>query len=206
MLQSTTKSLLEGRVILASGSPRRREILENLGLKIEIIPSTFDEKLNRSNYKNHGDFVADLAAHKVQDVFKRLKENSDSAVSLIIGADTIVTKGNEIYGKPTDKKDAFTTLSFLAGKTHTVFTGVCLKTLEKEVKFWNSTEVTFGNISMDQINAYVETGEPLDKAGGYGIQGVGGCFVEKINGDFYTVVGLPLYSTIKHLNNLFCEV
>ncbi|XP_001608096.1 dTTP/UTP pyrophosphatase [Nasonia vitripennis] len=205
MLKSTTKTLLEGRIILASGSPRRREILQNLGIKAEVIPSTFDENLNRSNYKSHGDFVADLAAHKVQEVFERLKEAKDSKASLIIGADTIVTQGDTIYGKPKDEEDAFDILSNLAGKTHTVFTGVCLKTPKKELKFWESTEVTFGHVTEQQIRAYVETGEPLDKAGGYGIQGIGGCLVEKVNGDFYTVVGLPLYSTIKQLNNLFCE-
>lgn len=81
------------------------------GLKIEIIPSTFDENLNRNNYKSHGDFVADLAAHKVQEVSERLKESHNPNASIIIGADTIVTKGDVIYGKPTDKKDAFETLS-----------------------------------------------------------------------------------------------
>ncbi|XP_014210783.1 uncharacterized protein LOC106641069 [Copidosoma floridanum] len=205
MLKSTTKSLTEGRIILASSSPRRREILQNLGIKVEIIPSTFDENLNRSNYKCHGDYVVDLATHKVQEVYDKLKEINDSKTTLIVGADTIVTQGDLIYGKPKDKNDAIEMLSSFNGKKLIVFTGVCLKTPKKEVKFWDSTEVKFGNISEDQIRAYVDTEEPLDKAGGFGVQGVGGCLVEKINGDFYTVVGLPLYSTIKHLNELFAE-
>ncbi|XP_014236099.1 uncharacterized protein LOC106658601 [Trichogramma pretiosum] len=205
MLKSTAKCLLNMKIILASGSPRRREIIQSLGFVVDVKPSSFDENLNRSDYNNYGDFVTDLAAHKVNDIFDKLSAEELKSSILCIGADTIVTKGEKLYGKPKNKEDAFDMLSDLSGSTHTVYTGVFIKTVEKEIKFWESTEVTFGNITTEQIHAYIETGEYTDKAGGYGIQGTGGCLVEKINGDYYTVVGLPLYSLIKHLNDFLSE-
>ncbi|XP_046622240.1 dTTP/UTP pyrophosphatase [Neodiprion virginianus] len=202
MLEPTKQILQAGRIILASGSPRRKEIIENLGLKPEVVPSTYDENLDRAKYKSHGDYVKDLAYFKVIEVYDRLK-GDEVQPKLVIGADTIVTMGDVIYGKPTDSNDAIKILSILAGKTHTVYTGVCLKTDKEEVKFYEKTDVTFGDITQAQIEAYVKTGEPLDKAGGYGIQGFGGCLVEKINGDFFTVMGLPVYMLTKILNRLY---
>ncbi|XP_046428362.1 dTTP/UTP pyrophosphatase [Neodiprion pinetum] len=202
MLEPTKQILQAGRIILASGSPRRKEIIENLGLKPEVVPSTYDENLDRAKYKSHGDYVKDLAYFKVIEVYERLK-GDEVQPKLVIGADTIVTMGDVIYGKPTDSNDAIKILSILAGKTHTVYTGVCLKTDKDEVKFYEKTDVTFGDITQAQIEAYVKTGEPLDKAGGYGIQGFGGCLVEKINGDFFTVMGLPVYMLTKILNRLY---
>ncbi|XP_015515912.1 dTTP/UTP pyrophosphatase [Neodiprion lecontei] len=202
MLEPTKQILQAGRIILASGSPRRKEIIENLGLKPEVVPSTYDENLDRAKYKSHGDYVKDLAYFKVIEVYDRLK-GDEVQPKLVIGADTIVTMGDVIYGKPTDSNDAIKILSILAGKTHTVYTGVCLKTDKDEVKFYEKTDVTFGDITQAQIEAYVKTGEPLDKAGGYGIQGFGGCLVEKINGDFFTVMGLPVYMLTKILNRLY---
>lgn len=196
-----TCALFAGRVILASSSPRRQEIIKKLGVNVEIVPSQYSENLERSKYKNHGDYIKDLAKLKVLDVYERLK-NDKIHPKLIIGADTLVCLDDVIFGKPKDKNDAFRMLSRLNNKVHTVFTGVCLKTPTKEVTFYETTDVKFGNLTKTQIDAYIKTGEPLDKAGGYGIQGVGGCLVEKINGDYYTVMGLPLYSLIKHLNNL----
>ncbi|XP_011496648.1 PREDICTED: N-acetylserotonin O-methyltransferase-like protein [Ceratosolen solmsi marchali] len=205
MLQSTMRAISERRVILASGSPRRLDILQIMGITPEVIPSTFNENLNRDHYKTHNEYVVDLAKHKVDDVYERLKGDSNFKDSLIIGADTIVTKGDIIYGKPKDKKDAFDILSSLVGSTHIVYTGVCIKSEHKEITFCDFTEVTFGCILEEQIRWYIETGEPFDKAGGYGIQEKGGCFVSKINGDFYTVVGLPLYLTINYVNNFYLE-
>ncbi|CAD6230855.1 GSCOCG00006849001-RA-CDS [Cotesia congregata] len=202
MLEPTLHALSSLRVILASGSPRRREIIKNLGINVECITSKYDENLDRNKYSNHGDYVQDLAYYKVQDVFNNLK--SDSAKpSLIIGADTIVTLGDEIFGKPKDAADAVRILSSLANKEHVVYTGVCMKTMEKEIKFYQSAKVTVGDISMEQIESYVKTGEPMDKAGGYGIQGTGGCLIESISGDFYTVMGMPLYTLVKNLNQLY---
>ncbi|XP_016908059.1 probable bifunctional dTTP/UTP pyrophosphatase/methyltransferase protein isoform X2 [Apis cerana] len=180
------------------------EILMKLsfeGINVEIVPSMYDENLDRSIYKNYGEYVQDLAKYKVQDVYNRLQDVIPPF--LIIGADTIVTMGNIIYGKPKNKHHAFEILSSLANKEHIVYTGVCLKTSKKEVNFYESTKVKFGDISEEQIWTYIKSGEPLDKAGGYGVQGLGGCLIEKIDGDFYTVMGMPLYSLTKQLNEMF---
>ncbi|XP_003490036.1 dTTP/UTP pyrophosphatase [Bombus vosnesenskii] len=202
MFEQVVQVLTAGRVVLASGSPRRYEIMKQLGINIEVVSSTYDENLDRSAYKNSGDYVQDLAKYKVQEVYDRLKEDV-TPPSLIIGADTLVTMGDVIYGKPKNNLHAFEMLSSLANKEHIVYTGVCLKTPKKEVNFYESTKVKFGDISEEQIWAYIKSGEPLDKAGGYGVQGLGGCLIEKIDGDFYTVMGLPLYSLTKRLNEMF---
>ncbi|XP_043271826.1 dTTP/UTP pyrophosphatase isoform X2 [Venturia canescens] len=173
-----------------------------IGINAECIPSSYDENLDRNKYSNHGEYVQDLAYYKVQEVWERVQKDEPPPV-LVIGADTVVTMDDKIYGKPKDESDAFRILSCLAKKNHTVYTGVCLKTPKSEIKFYESTTVQFGDISEEQIKAYIKTGEPLDKAGGYGIQGVGGCLIEKIDGDYYTVMGMPLYSLIRHLNKLF---
>ncbi|XP_060818444.1 probable bifunctional dTTP/UTP pyrophosphatase/methyltransferase protein [Bombus pascuorum] len=202
MFEQAVQVLTAGRVVLASGSPRRYEIMKQLGINIEVVSSTYDENLDRSAYKNSGDYVQDLAKYKVQEVYDRLKEDV-TPPSLIIGADTLVTMGDVIYGKPKNNLHAFEMLSSLANREHIVYTGVCLKTPKKEVNFYESTKVKFGDISEEQIWAYIKSGEPLDKAGGYGVQGLGGCLIEKIDGDFYTVMGLPLYSLTKRLNEMF---
>ena len=205
MLEPTIEALTACRVILASGSPRRHEIIQKLGIKAEIVPSLYDENLDRSSYKNHGEYIQDLAKYKVQEVYNRLKKDLISPF-LIIGADTMVTMGNLIYGKPKNESHAFEMLSSLANKEHIVITGVCLKTLNTEVKYYNSTKVKFGDLSEAQIRTYIKSGECLDKAGGYGVQGMGGCLIEKVDGDVYTVMGMPLYSLAKHLNNIFSTV
>lgn len=129
---------------------------------------------------------------KALEVADRLKSDGNPP-DLIISADTIVTLGSKMFGKPKKSDVAFEMLSELIGKSHRVYTGVVLKYKDEIVKFTESAEVTFGKANKDQIKSYVDTGEPLDKAGGYGIQGIGGCLIEKINGDYFTVVGLPLY-------------
>ncbi|KAK0174779.1 hypothetical protein PV327_010509 [Microctonus hyperodae] len=211
LLESTLQALSSSRVILASGSPRRHELIKNLvnnhtGINVECIASKYDEKLDRHLYNDHGEYVEDLAYYKVQEVYNRLK-NDSKPPSLIIGADTIVTMGDIIYGKPKNSNDAFEILSSLANKEHTVYTGVCIKSIsaKKDIKYYESTQVKFGDVTNDQIWTYIKTGEPLDKAGAYGIQGIGGCLVEKITGDYYTVVGLPLYSFIKNINELYAQ-
>lgn len=204
MLEQTLQALANGRVILASGSPRRHEIIKNLGIITEVIPSEYDENLSRSEYKSHGNYVQDLARYKVQEVYNRLR-NDPIPPTLVIGADTLVTMKDDIYGKPKDNAQAFEMLSRLANKEHVVYTGVCLKTPNKEVSFYESTKVKFGDISETQIRDYVKTGEPLDKAGGYGVQGTGACLIEKIDGDFYTVKGLPVYALVKRLNEMYAN-
>ncbi|CAL7933823.1 unnamed protein product [Xylocopa violacea] len=204
MLEQTKQILTTCRVILASGSPRRGEIIKKLGINVEIIPSTYDENLDSSSYKNFGLYVQDIAKFKAEEVYNRLKGDTVPP-SLVISADTMVTMGSIIYGKPKNDSQAFEMLSSLANKEHTVYSGVCLKTPNKEVNFYESAKVKFGDISEEQIWTYIKSGEPLDKAGGYGLQGLGGCLIEKIDGDFYTVMGLPLYCLTKELNKIFCN-
>ncbi|XP_026666456.1 uncharacterized protein LOC108632706 isoform X2 [Ceratina calcarata] len=203
MLEPTMQTLATTRIVLASGSPRRLEILKKLGLNIEVVPSLYDENLDRSLYKNSGEYVQDIAKYKVQEVYDRLSKEDTARPNLIIGADTMVTMGNIIYGKPKNESHAFEMLSSLANREHIVYTGVCLKTPNKEVNFYELTKVKFGDISEEQIWTYIKTKEPLDKAGGYGAQGLGGCLIERIDGDFYTVMGMPLYKTVKKLNEMF---
>lgn len=136
--------------------------------------------------------MEETALRKVLEVSDRLSKDT-LPPDLIIGGDTIVTLNGKMYGKPKTPERAFEMLSELVGKKHTVYTGVCIKFHNRITKFTESADVYFGEANKDQIQAYVDTNEPLDKAGGYGIQGIGGTFVEKINGDFFTVMGLPLY-------------
>ncbi|XP_032669803.1 dTTP/UTP pyrophosphatase isoform X2 [Odontomachus brunneus] len=143
-----------------------------------------------------------IAKYKVLEVYERLKADPVPP-SLIIGADTMVTMGNVVYGKPHDEVEAFQILSSLVNKQHVVYTGVCLKTPQSQVQFYESTKVKFGDISEKQIREYIKTGDPMDKAGGYGFQGVGGCLIEKIDGDYYTVTGLPMYALSRRLDQMF---
>lgn len=156
------------------------------------MPSTFEENLERKDFDSHSAFVKATALGKCLEVAERLK-NDERIPDLIIAGDTAVTLDGKIYGKPKKNEVAFEMLSELIGKSHVVYTGVVLKYEDQVVQFCESTKVTFGNATAEQIQGYVDTGEPLDKAGGYGIQGVGGCLIEKIEGDYFTVVGLPLY-------------
>ncbi|EFN85032.1 uncharacterized protein LOC105182700 [Harpegnathos saltator] len=205
MLESTIQALASGRVILASGSPRRHDIMRHLRINAEVIPSLYDENLDRSKYNNHGDYVQDIAKYKVLEVYERLKTDA-LPPSLIIGADTMVTMNDVVYGKPQNETEAFQMLSSLANKEHVVYTGVYLKTSKSQVQFYESAKVKFGDISEKQIREYIKTGDPMDKAGGYGLQGMGGCLIEKIDGDYYTITGLPLYSLSRRLNQMFSSV
>ncbi|XP_014473835.1 PREDICTED: maf-like protein CTC_02076 [Dinoponera quadriceps] len=205
MLESTIQALASGRVILASGSPRRHDIMRYLRINADIVPSLYDENLDRSKYNNHWEYVQDIAKYKVLEVYERLKADSVPP-SLIIGADTMVTMGDTIYGKPQNEAEAFQMLSSLANKQHVVYTGVCLKTPKSQIQFYESAKVKFGDISEKQIREYIKTGDSMDKAGGYGLQGMGGCLIEKIDGDYYTITGLPLYSLSRRLNQMFSSV
>ncbi|KAL6254409.1 uncharacterized protein LOC105423427 [Pogonomyrmex barbatus] len=205
MLESTIQALANGRTILASGSPRRHDIIRHLRINAEVVPSLYDENLDRSKYDGHGEYVQDIARYKVLEVYERLKADPVPP-SLIIGADTMVTMGDVIFGKPKNEAEAFQMLSSLANKQHVVYTGVCLKTPKTDIQFYESVKVKFGDISERQIREYIKTGDPMDKAGGYGIQGLGACLIEKIDGDYYTVTGLPLYSLAKQLNRMFSNV
>ncbi|MFA5669491.1 MAG: Maf family protein [Balneolaceae bacterium] len=185
------------KIILASQSPRRKKLLEQIGLTFEIIPSSVNEDISISDSNT---MVQELALRKALDVAK------STSYSLIIGADTIVVHGNKVLGKPADYKEAFSTLSALSGNTHSVFTGVAFVETDNSGKiiaqhvFSVETKVTFGALATEEIEAYIATNSPMDKAGAYGIQDDwGAVFVERIEGDYNNVVGLPLFQLYKEL-------
>lgn len=174
--------------ILASASDRRKELLKRLIPKFDIIISDFDEGSVEFN-GNVENYVKLLAEGKAKDVFKMQKEES-----IIIAADTIVVSNNHILGKPKNDMDAFNTLKMLSGNTHRVYSAISVLNTKTQNQITRSlyTEVEFDVLSDEEIYNYIKTGEPLDKAGSYGIQGLGGVFVKRINGCYYNVVGLPL--------------
>lgn len=180
------------KIILASASPRRRELLTLAGVEYEVIPSECQEVLPDEITPHEA--VKELARQKAEDVFKRRSD------CMIIAADTVVALGNTILGKPKDEEDAFNMLTSLSGKKHTVYTGVCIKTKEKTDIFYAATDVEFYELSEKEIRNYIATGEPTDKAGAYGIQGKGFVLVKGIHGDYFNVVGLPLAETVRHIN------
>ncbi|MEX2410996.1 MAG: Maf family protein [Candidatus Paceibacterota bacterium] len=193
------------KVVLASSSPRRAHLLQQIGLKFTIDPSSFDE--SRVNGTNPAKLVQDIARCKGNDVAPRHPE------SLIISADTIVTLNNTILGKPVNTKEAVFMLSELSGKTHEVFSGVCIALtdqntdIENSISFYERTKVTFSALTDREIDLYVQTGRPFDKAGAYGIQDdLGSLFVEKIEGDYYNVVGFPLHAFYQKLKALIPSV
>ncbi len=180
------ESLERVDIVLASGSPRRYELLKGLGLNFKVVPSDAPEDHSLEN-----DFQA---------IVKKNARNKGMAVaqkhpeSLIISADTIVVLGRQIMGKPKTEQEAFRMLQALSGQTHEVYTGLSLifKKYERTALDAVCTKVRFRPLSEEEIWAYINTGEPFDKAGGYGIQGQGALLVDGINGCYYNVVGLPL--------------
>ncbi|KAI5704262.1 hypothetical protein M8J75_003515 [Diaphorina citri] len=200
MLEPYMGQLNNLKIVLASSSPRRSQILKSIGLKFEVIPSNFDESsIPVSKFKsNYGEYVSELAYKKALEVSQHLKEDNVEP-DLIIGADTVVSINDMMLGKPKDEEEAKEFLSKLSGNTHSVFTGVAILTKDKDSRFYNQTQVTFANLTPAVISAYVKTREPLDKAGAYGIQGIGGSLVEKVTGDPFNVVGFPLSAFCSHL-------
>lgn len=185
------------KVILASASPRRRELLEQIGMDFQICYSQAEEIISE---KEPISVVQSLSSLKAKDVAGRM----DSEEALIIGADTIVAIQGEILGKPRDEKTAAAMLWKLQGKMHQVYTGVTLIHMtENNVQshtFSEKTKVAFYPMTMEEISCYVSTKEPMDKAGAYGIQGRGAVYIKEIQGDYNNVVGLPLarmYQEIK---------
>eukprot|EP00250_Pteridium_aquilinum_P013823 c21593_g1_i1 orf=282-947(-) len=201
------------RIVLASASPRRSQLLHSLGLNVEVIPSTFDETLEKSAYSSAGEYAAETALHKAIEVSRRTYGVADGKqADLVIGADTVVELDGLILEKPKDEHDAVCMLSKLNGRQHQVFTGVslilpsaCDPSLGKPplvYTFWEETKVNFGDLETEAIDAYVKSGEPMDKAGAYGIQGIGGSFVRSVTGCFYNVVGFPIYRFSVELDGL----
>uniref|UniRef100_A0A7N6B8L9 Acetylserotonin O-methyltransferase-like n=1 Tax=Anabas testudineus TaxID=64144 RepID=A0A7N6B8L9_ANATE len=210
MVLNPVISKLSGKlVVLASASPRRLEILRNAGLRFEVVPSWFKETLDKGLFKAPHEYAVETAKQKALEVARRMPFKHLKTPDIVIGADTIVTVDGMILEKPVDKFDAYKMLSSLSGKEHSVFTGVAIVLChEKEVDyqlidFYEETKVKFADLSDDLLWEYVNSGEPMDKAGGYGIQALGGMLVEYVHGDFLNVVGFPLNHFCKQLDCIY---
>lgn len=189
---------LSKTLILASKSPRRRELLQKIGLNPLIIPSTVEETLDY--YDDFQDYVKKLAKKKGLDVVKAQQLQD----FLLTASDTIVELKGQILEKPKDKGEAFSMLKSLSGEVHRVYTSLFIydKSENLEISDCRITKVKFRKLSDEIISSYIETGEPMDKAGAYGIQGYGSQFVEKIDGCFFSVMGFPVSLFVEKLNNL----
>lgn len=192
------------QIILASQSPRRKNLLEQIGLQFEVFPSHAEEHSDESEPSL---MVEDLALMKAKDVSSNFND------SLIIGADTIVVLNDQIIGKPANDSEAAAFLNLLSQATHTVYTGVALVRtdskgqINKQLTFFEQTNVTFSALDDSDINSYIKSGNPLDKAGAYGIQDdLGALFVERIEGDYYNVVGFPLNRFYRELKSFLPEL
>ena len=190
------------RYVLASKSPRRKELLHQAGIEFEIIPSDADESTDKTE---PSDIVLELSRNKCDAVVKKLNGDGGADVTVVIAADTVVTHDGVVLGKPGDAWDAVSILAGLSGKTHLVCTGVSVcvyyvnSNRTEEFSFTEETRVKMYPFSIKEAEEYVDTGEPMDKAGAYGIQGRGALLVERIEGDYNNVVGLPLAKLCREL-------
>lgn len=172
------------KVVLASQSPRRKELLGMICDRFEVCPADIDETApEHISADGTAEYIAKRKAAAIE------RGRSDT---LIIACDTVVISGGEILGKPVDRSDAFRMLRLLSGRQHKVISGVAMRYKGMERSFSQTTLVTFYDMTDGEINAYLDSGEPFDKAGAYGIQGLGGVFVKGIEGDYFNVVGLPV--------------
>ena len=175
------------RVVLASKSPRRKEILENLGLKFDIVTADADES---SDIRKPGELVMALAEKKGLAVIEKLGD--DTGNSLIIACDTLVYCNGEFLGKPKSREDARRMIDMLSGSSHEVISGIYLSYRGESTTAYASTKVIFDKMTDSEIEAYLNTDEPYDKAGAYAIQGLASAHIKGIEGDYFNVVGLPV--------------
>ena len=193
------------KIVLASGSPRRKELLSKAGVKFSVMVSNGEEKINLAD---PAEIVKKLSFDKAMDVAEKLLH--ENTPRLIIGADTVVAVDGQILGKPADEEDALNTLLRLQGRSHQVYTGVTI--LIKENDIWNphtfseKTDVQFYSVSKEEILEYISSGEPMDKAGSYGIQGRFGIYVKGICGDYNNVVGLPVGRLFYELKKIGIDI
>ncbi|MBP3938802.1 MAG: septum formation inhibitor Maf [Clostridia bacterium] len=180
-------------IILASASPRRKELLETAGISFTVKVADVEEVIEKNMSADK--VVMSLALQKASAV---AKDNPDAVV---IGADTVVVLDGEILGKPKSEENAVELLMMLSGRVHTVYTGVAIIKGEKVKNFCEATQVEFYPLEKEEIEAYVATKEPMDKAGAYGIQGRGCVLIKKINGDYFNVVGLPVSAVYRELRD-----
>ena len=181
-------------IILASASPRRKEILEQAGVEFVVIPSAYDE--STLEVTTIDEYSKKLSYYKAMDIYSKYPNDT------IIASDTIVVINDKILGKPKDEQDAFEMLSLLSGNKHSVITSVCIMHQGKIDNFVSKNHVSFYKMSEKDINEYIATKEPMDKAGAYAIQGKAAKYIRSINGDYYTIVGLPIAKVIKSLKKL----
>lgn len=178
-------------LILASQSPRRRELLAMVGLDFRCEPSQADESIPEDMPAE--DVPEFLAERKAEDIFASHPDD------VVLGVDTLVVFNGQILGKPRSREEAFDILSRLSGQVHHVYTGVAIISRERKFTFTTVTKVEFYELTEADILRYIDTGDPMDKAGAYGIQGRGSLFVKRIHGDYYSVMGLPLAEVVRHL-------
>ena len=182
------------KLILASKSPRRKELLEKCGIPFSVDAAEIDETLNPALPLSEA--IMDLSVRKASAVLKRHPD------AVVLGSDTIVVADGEILGKPKDREDAKRMLGELSDRTHQVITGFAFVSSEKVFRDVSVSDVTFSRLSEQEIEAYVSSGEADDKAGAYGIQGLAGKFITGISGDFYAIMGLPLSMVYQELKNI----
>lgn len=194
------------KVVLASGSPRRKELLEQVGIEFEVCAAHGEEIITKSKPCEIVEELSNEKAAEVAELYRNCQENT-----VVIGADTIVAFGDQILGKPKDEKDAKSALTMLQNQTHQVYTGVTVIVLkngkaEASVTFFEKTDVSMYPMSQEQIDAYIATKEPLDKAGSYAIQGKCAAYIKGICGDYYNVVGLPVARLIQEMTKLGLKI
>lgn len=182
-------------MILASASPRRKEILENFGFSFKTIVKNIDETSNKNRAEEK---ILEIATKKAMETAKDFPNEN------VVGADTVVVIDGKILGKPKDKDEAFKMLKSLSGRQHEVITAFSFININKNISYsdYEITKVYFKNLTDKDINWYINTKEPMDKAGAYGIQGKGAFFVEKIEGDFFSVMGFPLGKFVRFLDEI----
>ncbi|MEG0963076.1 MAG: Maf family protein [Lachnospiraceae bacterium] len=201
---------MKTRLILASASPRRKELLEQMGVEFEILPAVKEEIITSAIPSK---VVLELSSQKAMEVactYQTKLPFQEAETTVVIGSDTVVAFENQILGKPKDDADAKRMLSLLAGKTHSVFTGVtlliCQNGEQRMHSFYEETKVTMYPMSELELEAYVATKEPMGKAGAYAIQGKCGIYIQKIVGEYNTVVGFPIARIYQEMKNLNIEI
>lgn len=182
------------RLVLASSSARRAELMKMCGYDFEVLPARIDERIIEGMPE---DMVRELSLQKAMHVYEEL-----GADTVVVGSDTVVVSGGRILGKPADEAEAFDMLIGERGKTHIVYTGIAIVSSTVKSVDCDAAYVTFSYPLEDEIMSYIRTGDPLDKAGAYGIQGKFGMFVERIEGSFYTVMGLPIHLLYRMLKEV----
>ena len=180
-------------IILASKSERRIEMMEELGFPFRVIGSNALEFVD--SYSSNGELVEKLATMKALDVFNNNKD------SLVLGFDTLVFLDDKVLGKPQNEDECIDMIRKLSNRTHEVITGACFVDKDEKISFHSTCKVTFSNISDEDIIKYAKTSEPYDKAGAYGIQGYIGRFIERVEGDYYSVIGMPKQKVYEFLRN-----